>query len=203
MGSAPSAWPILPEQPPGLKPMSLLLPNQTDKKIDGKDYFTCEGCGKKCATRRARIAHRKFCDEFIIWKNKSVKWKKAVEATKNMRLCGTPKSFILILLIESNYFSDNKVIQISKMRNHEIQTTCSNWLLSYRAKNLFRKKKAKVFRIVLNSGFINGYQDKTALSILSTNNFWYNYAGPRMLNLCNYPPSIIKKIPFTYAYKRL
>ena len=209
MGSAPSKWVALPEEPPGLKPMSLLLPqmdnNNTNKmKKNTTKYFICEGCGKKCATRRARLAHRKFCDEYIIWKDKTIKWKKAVDATKQMRLCGTPRSFILILLIESDYFSDNKVIQISKMHNHEIQTTCSNWLLSYRGKRLFSKKKAQAFRIFLNSGFINGYKndDKTALSILLTNKFWYKYAGPRLLNICNIPPAVVNRIPQSYAYKR-
>ena len=47
MGSAPSKWVALPEEPPGLKPMSLLLPqtdnNNTNKmKKNTTKYFICE-----------------------------------------------------------------------------------------------------------------------------------------------------------------
>ena len=146
MGSVPSVWPVVPEERPGLTPMSLLMPKPT--KSDGGqelEYFVCEGCGKKCATRRARLAHRKFCDKYIIWKGKTVKWKIAVDATKKITSSGTPKAFVLTLLIESNYFNDDKVIQISKMRNHNIQMICSNWLLSYRGKRLFTKRRPKCF----------------------------------------------------------
>ena len=33
MGSAPSKWVALPEEPPGLKPMSLLLPQMDNNRI--------------------------------------------------------------------------------------------------------------------------------------------------------------------------
>lgn len=127
MGSVPSAWPAVPEERPGLTPMSLLMPKPA-KSVGGQEleYFVCEGCAKQCATRRARLAHRKFCDKYIIWKGKAAKWKMAVDATKKMTSSGTPKAFILTLLIESNYFNDDKVIEISKMRNHNVQMTCSN-----------------------------------------------------------------------------
>ena len=203
MGSVPSTWPVVPEERPGLTPMSLLMPKPT--KSDGGqelEYFVCEGCGKKCATRRARLAHRKFCDKYIIWKGKTVKWKIAVDATKKITSSGTPKAFVLTLLIESNYFNDDKVIQISKMRNHNVQMICSNWLLSYRGKRLFTKKTAKVFRLLINSGFFHGYKDKTSSSLLTTNTFWHNYVGPKLVNVCDMSLSAIRSASSKVAYKR-
>ena len=46
MGSVPSTWPVVPEERPGLTPMSLLMPKPT--KSDGGqelEYFVCAQLG--------------------------------------------------------------------------------------------------------------------------------------------------------------
>ena len=175
MGAAPSVWPPLPQNHPRLQspaPEPLVL----DAGGSGKEFFLCEGCGKKCATARSRTAHKRFCEEYSAWKVLQTRWRENVRAMRFVQ-SEPPQKLVFQLLIQSGFSTLDEVLGLVKISNHALINASSNWLLSTRGKNERARFLYQAAAIVFERGFFPDDGSADSISINNVNQFFRKSFG--------------------------